>query len=134
MSGFASQFFGAFAITVGLALVSGVVGTTLGLALAIAKTSADSRVAAPITVYTTVVRGVPELVIILLIFFGGTALASAVTGQYVEVNAFSALSHSRSSSAATSPKCSEAPLRRSPPARPRRRSLSGSAPGSDGFW
>ncbi len=90
MSGFASQFFGAFAITVGLALVSGVVGTTLGLALAIAKTSADSRVAAPIMVYTTVVRGVPELVIILLIFFGGTALASAVTGQYVEVNAFSA--------------------------------------------
>jgi octopine/nopaline transport system permease protein len=37
-----------------------------------------------------VIRGVPELLIILLIYFGGTALASKIVGRYVEVNAFTA--------------------------------------------
>lgn len=90
MNGFAGQFANAFAITVGLALVSGAAGTALGLTLAIAKSSGSSRIAGPITAYTTIVRGVPELVIILLIYFGGTALASKLAGRYVEVNAFSA--------------------------------------------
>lgn len=90
MSGFASQFAGAFLITVGLALVSGVIGTCFGLLLAIAKTTHTSRIVGFITAYTTIVRGVPELVIILLIYFGGTALAGAIAGRYVEVSAFTA--------------------------------------------
>lgn len=90
MSGFASQFAGAFVITVGLALVSGAFGTCFGLLLAIAKATRTSRIVGLITAYTTIVRGVPELVIILLIYFGGTALASAIAGRYVEVNAFTA--------------------------------------------
>ncbi len=36
---------------------------------------------------TTVIRSVPELLIILLIYFGGTVAISAFFGRYVEVNA-----------------------------------------------
>lgn len=91
MSGFAAQFAIAFTVTVSLGLVSGCLGTTFGLFLAIAKsTTALPQFRAVVTTYTTVVRGVPELLIILLIYFGGTTLASRLAGRYVEVNAFTA--------------------------------------------
>ncbi|SFN99984.1 octopine/nopaline transport system permease protein [Mesorhizobium sp. NFR06] len=90
MSGFASQFVVAFMVTVGLALVAGSLGTAFGLFLAISKGGAAPRFMSVVTAYTTVVRGVPELLIILLIYFGGTTLASKVAGRYVEVNAFTA--------------------------------------------
>lgn len=40
--------------------------------------------------YVAVIRGVPELLVIFMIFYGGTALLTAITGGYVEVNALSA--------------------------------------------
>ncbi len=90
MNGFAIQFAGALLITIGLGLVSGFLGTAFGLMLAILKNARAPRVTGLITAYTTIVRGVPELVIILLIYFGGTALASRIAGRYVEINAFTA--------------------------------------------
>jgi octopine/nopaline transport system permease protein len=90
VSGFALQFAIALMVTVSLALVGGTIGTAFGLFLAIAKGGVASRVQSVITAYTTVVRGVPELLIILLVYFGGTTLASRVAGRYVEVNAFTA--------------------------------------------
>lgn len=90
MSGFTTQFVGAFMITVSLALVSGTLGTALGLFLAILKGGVARRCESVVTAYTTIVRGVPELLVILLIYFGGTTLASKVAGRYVEVNAFTA--------------------------------------------
>ncbi len=90
MNGFANQFANAFLVTTGLALVSGFLGTALGLSMAIARTANQTATARLITAYTTVVRGVPELVIILLIYFGGTAFATGLAGRYVEVNAFTA--------------------------------------------
>ncbi|WP_082342686.1 MULTISPECIES: ABC transporter permease [unclassified Shinella] len=41
-------------------------------------------------VYTTIIRGVPELLIILILYFGGTVAMTAVFGRYVEVDAFAA--------------------------------------------
>ncbi|RWX66392.1 ABC transporter permease subunit [Mesorhizobium sp. M4B.F.Ca.ET.089.01.1.1] len=90
MGGFAAQFAAAFLITVGLALVSGFLGTAFGLLLAISQGTSAARFKSVVTAYTTVVRGVPELVIILLIYFGGTTFASKLAGRYVEVNAFTA--------------------------------------------
>ena len=40
--------------------------------------------------YTTIIRGVPELIIILLLYFGGTVTLSRLAGHYVEVNGFAA--------------------------------------------
>lgn len=90
MGGFTTQFVVALTVTISLALVSGCLGTAFGLFLAISKGTALPRVNAVVTAYTTVVRGVPELLIILLIYFGGTTLASKIAGRYVEVNAFTA--------------------------------------------
>ncbi|QKC85426.1 ABC transporter permease subunit [Mesorhizobium sp. NZP2077] len=90
MGGFATQFVVALTVTIGLALVSGCLGTAFGLFLAISKGTAQPRINSVVTAYTTVVRGVPELLIILLIYFGGTTLASKIAGRYVEVNAFTA--------------------------------------------
>ncbi|WP_352651676.1 ABC transporter permease subunit [Mesorhizobium sp. M0659] len=90
MNGFVAQFLAAFIITLSLGLVSGSIGTVIGLLLAIAKGATASRLSGVLTAYTTLVRGVPELVIILLIYFGGTTFASMVAGRYVEVNAFTA--------------------------------------------
>lgn len=90
MGGFTNQFVVALAVTISLALVSGCLGTAFGLLLAISKGTAQTRLNRVVTAYTTVVRGVPELLIILLIYFGGTTLASKIAGRYVEVNAFTA--------------------------------------------
>lgn len=40
--------------------------------------------------YVTIVRGLPELLIIFLVFYGGTVLISAAFGRYVEVSALTA--------------------------------------------
>ncbi|MER8986336.1 ABC transporter permease subunit [Mesorhizobium sp. M0843] len=90
MGGFTTQFVVALTVTISLALVSGCLGTAFGLFLAISKGTAKPRLNAVVTAYTTVVRGVPELLVILLIYFGGTTLASKIAGRYVEVNAFTA--------------------------------------------
>jgi len=90
MTIFAQQFLTAFGVTFVLALVSGGMGTAIGLVAAIVRTSKTRYFATIVTVYTTIIRGVPELLIILLIYFGGTAAASYFLGRYVEVNSFSA--------------------------------------------
>lgn len=90
MGGFTTQFVVALTVTISLGLVSGCLGTAFGLFLAISKGTAKPHLNAVVTAYTTVVRGVPELLVILLIYFGGTTLASKIAGRYVEVNAFTA--------------------------------------------
>jgi len=59
-------------LTVGVSLSALVLAVLLGLLGAAAKLSGRPLMAAMATVYTTVVRGVPELVLMLLIFYGGT--------------------------------------------------------------
>jgi His/Glu/Gln/Arg/opine family amino acid ABC transporter permease subunit len=82
-------------MTVAAGLLSLAVAILLGLAAAAAKVS-HSRLARVIAdTYTTVIRGVPELVLLLLVFFGGTILLQKLFqlfghDGYVEVNAFCA--------------------------------------------
>lgn len=87
---FALQFGQAFAVTIGLALISGLIGTAIGMIGAVTRVEGPRVLASVVAVYTTVIRGVPELLVILLIYFGGTALATAAVGQYVEVDSFTA--------------------------------------------
>ncbi|MDD1794364.1 ABC transporter permease [Enterovibrio makurazakiensis] len=64
-----SIFMGAI-LTVELAVLSAVIALLLGLVTAMARLS-NNRIARGVaTVYSTVVRGVPDLVLMLLIFFG----------------------------------------------------------------
>ncbi|WP_018240703.1 ABC transporter permease [Ensifer sp. BR816] len=88
MDGFMLQFVNGLKTTVLLALVSGALGMALGLLAAAGRLSRWRAVSVMVGFYTTIIRGVPELIIILLIYFGGTVAISAFFGRYVEVNAF----------------------------------------------
>jgi His/Glu/Gln/Arg/opine family amino acid ABC transporter permease subunit len=78
------------AITLGLAVESLAIGLVLGLALAAGKLSRHFWLAAPVIGITDFIRGVPEFLILLLIYFGGAKLLSDIAGDYVEVSPWSA--------------------------------------------
>jgi arginine/ornithine transport system permease protein len=59
-------------LTVGVSLLALLVSIVLGLLGAAAKLSGRPVLVSIATVYTTVIRGVPDLVVMLLVFYGGT--------------------------------------------------------------
>lgn len=59
-------------LTVGVSLAALLVSVFLGLAGAGAKLSGRPVLVALATLYTTIIRGIPELVLMLLVFYGGT--------------------------------------------------------------
>lgn len=79
--------------TIELALASLVLSVAFGLLGAWAKLSASPVARAVAGAYTTIVRGVPDLVLIMLVFFGGQVTVNAIgamTGlwDYVEISQF----------------------------------------------
>lgn len=81
------------ALTVGVSLAALVVAIVLGLLGAVAKLSGRPPLVALATVYTTLVRGVPELVLMLLVFYGGTiginhALELMGSKSTIDINPF----------------------------------------------
>jgi arginine/ornithine transport system permease protein len=80
------------ALTVAVALASLALALVLGLAGAAAKLSGSTFWRRAATVYTTVIRGVPDLVLMLLIFFGGqiavNALAQRLGMDYIDIDPF----------------------------------------------
>ncbi len=72
MTGYHASILQGALLTVGVSLAALVVAILLGLLGASAKLSRRPVLVAVATVYTTLVRGVPELVLMLLIFYGGT--------------------------------------------------------------
>jgi len=79
-------------VTIALALISLVLATVLGIAGAAAKVAGGLAGQSLAAVYTTIVRGVPDLVLILLIYFGGQRLVNdlgALFGyDYIELSKF----------------------------------------------
>jgi arginine/ornithine transport system permease protein len=59
-------------LTVGVSLAALVVSVILGLLGAGAKLSGNPILVALSTAYTTIIRGIPDLVLMLLVFYGGT--------------------------------------------------------------
>jgi arginine/ornithine transport system permease protein len=80
------------ALTVAVALASLALALLLGLAGAAAKLSASTFWRGAATVYTTLIRGVPDLVLMLLVFFGGqiavNALLQRLGMDYVDIDPF----------------------------------------------
>lgn len=80
-------------VTIALSLSATALGLVFGTIGAIAKLSSSAPARAVGTGYTTVVRGIPELLIIYLFFFGGSGAIMAVARVfgyhgYIELNAF----------------------------------------------
>ncbi|MDO9480136.1 MAG: ABC transporter permease subunit, partial [Hydrogenophaga sp.] len=72
MTGYYASILQGALLTVGVSLAALVVAVLLGLVGAAAKLSGRPVLVSLATLYTTLVRGVPELVLMLLIFYGGT--------------------------------------------------------------
>jgi arginine/ornithine transport system permease protein len=72
MSAYYTAILQGSALTVGVSLCALLVSIVLGLGGAAAKLSGRPVLVALATVYTTIIRGIPELVLMLLIFYGGT--------------------------------------------------------------
>ncbi|WP_444676896.1 ABC transporter permease [Halomonas sp. E19] len=86
-------------VTLQLAVLSLILALALGLLTASAKMSRNWLLHKVATLYTTVIRGVPDLVLMLLLFFGGQMALNALTDAlydrtgldwYVNLNAFAA--------------------------------------------
>ena len=82
-------------LTVGVSLCALMVSIVLGLAGAAAKLSGRPVLVAVATVYTTVIRGIPELVLMLLVFYGGTIglnnlIEALGSDHYIDVDPFTA--------------------------------------------
>jgi arginine/ornithine transport system permease protein len=80
-------------LTVGVSMAALGVAILLGLMGAAAKLSGRPVFVALATAYTTVIRGVPELVLMLLIFYGGTIglnhlMESLGSRETVDINPF----------------------------------------------
>jgi polar amino acid transport system permease protein len=67
-------------VTASLALATLPFGLTAGLLLALAKRSDDWALNLSANIYTTIFRGLPELLTLFLVFYGGQALINAMTG------------------------------------------------------
>jgi arginine/ornithine transport system permease protein len=81
-------------LTVEVALLSLFISFVLGMIGAVAKLS-KSRIAKSIAgIYTTVIRGIPDLVLMTLIFFGGQILVNNIGEklgwEYIDVSPFAA--------------------------------------------
>ncbi|MCB1313623.1 MAG: ABC transporter permease [Sedimentitalea sp.] len=88
-----SQLWAGTVMTIQLAMASLVIAVAFGLLGAWAKLSASHIARRLAHVYTTIVRGIPDLVLIMLVFYGGQVTLNAMgaaTGLwgYVEVSQF----------------------------------------------
>jgi arginine/ornithine transport system permease protein len=71
-------------LTVQVALFSLLLAITLGLLGALAKTSRSRILRTIATLYTTIIRGIPDLILMLLIFFGGQILINNLSNTINE--------------------------------------------------
>jgi len=91
--GWGWQILAGLGMTVAVAVAAFALGVVFGSLGAAAKLGGNVVLRGVAEVYTTVVRGVPELLVIYLLFFGGSAMVVAVArvfgyGGEVSLNAF----------------------------------------------
>lgn len=91
--GWGDEMLRGMAMTIAVAVAAFLTGVAVGSAGAAAKLSGNRALVILAEVYTTVVRGIPELLVIYLLFFGGNGMVQAVAGVfghsgYIEVSPF----------------------------------------------
>jgi len=84
------QLLQGLALTLIVALGSFICGFVVALILAPLALYAPTPVRKIISLYVGLIRGLPELLVIFLIFYGGRVLLTKVAGRYIEVNAMMA--------------------------------------------
>ncbi|WP_215770007.1 arginine ABC transporter permease ArtQ [Haemophilus sp. SZY H36] len=85
-SDFLSLMFTAALMTLGLAVCSLILGLFLSLIFVVLE--ANRFVGKPTAVFIALLRGLPEILVVLLVYFGSTELVEMLTGEYIEFGAF----------------------------------------------
>ncbi len=79
-------------LTISVALWSLLFSCIIGFVVALAKLSHTAVIKSLASLYTFVVRGIPDLVMMLLVFYGGQIAVNAITAyygmDYIDVDAF----------------------------------------------
>ena len=83
---FLSLMLTAALMTLGLAVCSLILGLFLSLIFAVLE--ANHFVGKPMAVLIALLRGLPEILVVLLVYFGSTELVEMLTGEYIEFGAF----------------------------------------------
>ena len=83
---FLSLMFTAALMTLGLAVCSLILGLFLSLIFVVLE--ANCFVGKPTAVLIALLRGLPEILVVLLVYFGSTELVEMLTGEYIEFGAF----------------------------------------------
>jgi len=91
-NGWGNQLAGGVAVTVALSLATLPVGLVAGFFVALGKQSADPLIKLSAEIYTTIFRGLPELLTLFLVYYGAqfalSALSKLILGYAVEINPF----------------------------------------------
>ena len=95
LGGYGASLLAGTWVTIQSSLLSLAVAVALGMLGALAKTSRSVAAQTVAGIYTTVIRGVPDLVLMLLIYFGGQMAVNQIAEsvgyeEYIEVSAFTA--------------------------------------------
>jgi arginine transport system permease protein len=75
-------------MTIQLAFVSLLVGLVLAVLFAGGEMSRRIVIKWPTTAFVTIVRGLPEILVVLFIYFGSTQVLFMITGDFIEVSPF----------------------------------------------
>ena len=92
-TGWGDELFYATLMTIAVAITAMLIGFFFALIFTPLKLSKNKFLNLLANTYTTIIRGVPELLVIYLFFFGGSAAVMFVAsifgyGEYIEINAF----------------------------------------------
>lgn len=88
LTGYSLSLVQASWMTVQLAVVSLLVGLVLAVIFASGEMARLAVVKWPTTLLVTLLRGLPELLVVLFIYFGSTQLLFLLTGDFIEVSPF----------------------------------------------
>lgn len=93
LHGYGPSIFEGTILTLEVSLVSLLIAMVLGMGGALAKLSRSAVLRGFATLYTTVIRGIPDLVLMLLVFFGGQVLVNQIAPvfgyeEYIDINPF----------------------------------------------
>ena len=92
-TGWGDELFYATLMTIAVSITAMIIGFFFALIFTPLKLSKNKFLNLIANTYTTIIRGVPELLVIYLFFFGGSAAVMFVAsifgyGEYIEINAF----------------------------------------------
>lgn len=91
--GYQQTVFEGAIITLEVALLSLVIAVALGLITALASLANSKAIRLCATLYTTIIRSIPDLILMLLVFYGGQVLANQLANavgynDYIDIDPF----------------------------------------------